>query len=195
AFLWQGFLLRFNLPDDFICIWAVNKRPKILLILMHFSCGADVNTTEFPFLSIAHICDHLMLLCLVMQGNQVASLFVMIVLFFHIFIADWWDQYGGDYPELQDGCERNWSTFALLHKLKKILEMISYQIVFTFELIMHYFVLANNCFKNGLYMLEKCFKYFILLINLFTRIRRMHGLIQWQDFEHFQHNIAAIFGL
>jgi hypothetical protein len=59
---------------------------------------------------------------------RVASLFVMIVLFFHIFIADWWDQYGGDYPELQEfarrivsqcmsssGCERNCSTFALVH--------------------------------------------------------------------------------
>ncbi|ONM60654.1 hypothetical protein ZEAMMB73_Zm00001d022455 [Zea mays] len=42
--------------------------------------------------------------------------------------ADWWDQYGGDYPELQEfahrivsqcmsssGCECNWSTFALVH--------------------------------------------------------------------------------
>lgn len=44
------------------------------------------------------------------------------------FSADWWDQYGGDCPELQavarcivspcmssSGCERNWSTFALVH--------------------------------------------------------------------------------
>ncbi|CAM0152697.1 unnamed protein product [Urochloa decumbens] len=42
--------------------------------------------------------------------------------------ADWWDQYGGDCSELQEvahrivsqcmsssGCERNWSTFALVH--------------------------------------------------------------------------------
>ena len=68
---------------------------------------------------------------------RVASLFVMIVLFFHIFIADWWDQYGGDYPELQEfarrivsqcmsssGCERNWSTFALVHT--KLRNRLSY---------------------------------------------------------------------
>ncbi|KAL5659982.1 hypothetical protein ACJX0J_027107, partial [Zea mays] len=94
-------------------------------------------------------------------AGKVASLFVMIVLFFHIFLADWWDQYSGDYPELQD-------TFALLHKL-----MISYQIVFTFELIMHYFEINNA--EEALHQ-GPCFKN--------TRIWRMHGLIQWQDFEH-----------
>jgi hypothetical protein len=68
---------------------------------------------------------------------RVASLFVVIVLFFHIFLADWWDQYGGDYPELQEftrhivsqcmsssGCERNWSTFALVHT--KLRNRLSY---------------------------------------------------------------------
>lgn len=51
--------------------------------------------------------------------------------------ADWWDQYGGDYPELQEftrhivsqcmsssGCERNWSTFALVHT--KLRNRLSY---------------------------------------------------------------------
>jgi len=56
---------------------------------------------------------------------------------FYIFLADWWDQYGGDYPDLQyfakrivsqcmssSGCERNWSTFALVHT--KLRNRLSY---------------------------------------------------------------------
>lgn len=55
----------------------------------------------------------------------------------HHFLADWWDQYGGDYPDLQyiakrivgqcmssSGCERNWSTFALVHT--KLRNRLSY---------------------------------------------------------------------
>ncbi|RLM60229.1 inorganic phosphate transporter 6 [Panicum miliaceum] len=51
--------------------------------------------------------------------------------------VDWWDQYGGDYPDLQyfakrivsqcmssSGCERNWSTFALVHT--KLRNRLSY---------------------------------------------------------------------
>jgi len=51
--------------------------------------------------------------------------------------ADWWDQYGGDYPDLQyfanrivgqcmssSGCEQNWSTFALVHT--KLRNRLSY---------------------------------------------------------------------
>ncbi|KAF8645679.1 hypothetical protein HU200_066125 [Digitaria exilis] len=51
--------------------------------------------------------------------------------------ADWWVQYGGDYPDLQyfakrivsqcmssSGCERNWSTFALIHT--KLRNRLSY---------------------------------------------------------------------
>ena len=54
-----------------------------------------------------------------------------------IFLADWWDQYGGDCSELQEvarrivsqcmsssGCERNWSTFALVHT--KLRNRLSY---------------------------------------------------------------------
>jgi len=52
-------------------------------------------------------------------------------------VADWWDQYGGDCSELQEvarrivsqcmsssGCERNWSTFALVHT--KLRNRLSY---------------------------------------------------------------------
>lgn len=62
---------------------------------------------------------------------------VIIVPFIIILPADWWDQHGGDCSELKEvarrivpqcvsssGCERNWSTFALVHT--KLRNRLSY---------------------------------------------------------------------
>jgi hypothetical protein len=66
----------------------------------------------------------------------------MIILFAIVFLADWWDQYGGDYLDLQyfakrivaqcmssSGCEQNWSTFALVRtKLRNRLVYVHYNL-------------------------------------------------------------------
>jgi hypothetical protein len=61
-----------------------------------------------------------------LQVFFITSLVVILVLSF--IVADWWDSYGGEHKELQklarrivsqcmssSGCERNWSTFAMVH--------------------------------------------------------------------------------
>lgn len=77
------------------------------------------------------------------------------------YVADWWDQYGGECSELQEvarrivsqcmsssGCERNWSTFALVHT--KLRNRLGYEKLHKLVFVHYNLKLRIQHFKNDM---------------------------------------------
>ena len=82
------------------------------------------------------------------------------------FAAEWWSAYGGEYKELQmlarrivsqclasSGCERNWSTFALVHT--KLRNRLGYEKLHKLVYVHYNLKLCIQHFENDMQSLQK----------------------------------------